>query len=91
MNPNEKSIFIGLLNRLDDYLSYEGCNDMRLPDTPENRRLITEAEMWNVHAATEEEWKAHPDYHEVSLCNGELLTSDYLIFGYLRHKEGYEK
>ena len=47
LTKNEASYVIGFLNELDNQFSNDGCNDMYLKDTPENRKMFLEAEkLW---------------------------------------------
>lgn len=83
------------IRRLSDYLSYEGCNDYEMPDTPENRALYDEAQAWNLGVSLAD-LKAHPDYHEphvikVALLGskpGNLMVNDSILVYVLRKATG---
>ena len=44
MTKNEVAYILGFLTELYDKFSTDGCNDMYLPDTPENREMYLAAE-----------------------------------------------
>lgn len=43
MTINEVAYIVGFLDELYDKFSSDGCNDMYLPDTPENRRMYVDS------------------------------------------------
>ncbi len=56
MTKNEVAFIVAFLNELDDQFGNDGCNDMYLKDTPENRKLFTEAEKhWSIENEVEED------------------------------------
>lgn len=67
MSKEEIALIYGFLNKLGDYLSNAGCNDMYLPNTEGMRDLVQKAEK-------------ECDYlNSPSVYDGKILTSDFLI------------
>ncbi len=86
MTKNEATLLSKFMDDLSDIQGNAGCNDYSLKDTPENRKLLLAAEMWNVGVTTEAAWKKHDEYQEITARNGKLDTHDSLILGYLQHQ-----
>ena len=67
-----------LLRVLEDYsseLGNHGCNDMEVPNSPEMLAWVTEAETWALGEPST------PSFHY-----GEIMTEDYTIVDYLKHR-----
>lgn len=75
MTRNEMVFIVGFLNELDDRFSSDGCNDMFLDDTPENRELVLAA---NKLYYGEDE--------EIRLYGGKIGTSNHNILHYVKTK-----
>ena len=55
LTRNEAAYIVAFLNELDDHFSNDGCNDMYLPDTPDNREMYLQAEKLWIGENTDEE------------------------------------
>lgn len=73
MTTAEVKVFDTLLEDLDNYYGNAGCNDMILPDTPENRKIVM--------LATEAKNET-----ELSIEKGKINTVDFMILAYLRKR-----
>ena len=85
MNQIEHEIMLDLLNILRDYLGNNGCNDMVLEDTPENRQLVESASAFEYEDLNEDEKKKEP-CREIFVAKGKIITDDILILNYLIQK-----
>jgi hypothetical protein len=83
MKTPEKIILIDFLIDLERRFASDGSNDFDLKDTPENRNIAQRAEAWNVNCPFED-WEDHPDYHDLQISRGKIVTNNSLILGYLR-------
>lgn len=72
MTKNEMGYVVAFLRDLLDRYGNDGCNDLKMPDTPENRALIAAAEKMDV--SNIKPWK------------GELCTYNHVILGHLTDK-----
>lgn len=82
LTKNEIAYVVGFLNELENEFSNASCNDMFLPDTPENKRMIKEASIEEMGNDFNEDWlKAH-------MTNGEMKigTNNHTILNYLKRK-----
>lgn len=88
MNKIEAIAIANFLEELSTRFGYDGCNDMRLLATDENYELIKNAEMNNLHCASEEEWHSHKEYNPIkahmSNFKSYYYTNNYLILDYVR-------
>jgi hypothetical protein len=73
MTKNELEILDGMLERLSDIMGNAGCNDYELPDTPENRELVTQAHHEELDFT-------------IRVYKGMIQTTDWVVLGYLRKK-----
>ncbi|MFA6235612.1 MAG: hypothetical protein WC824_15695 [Bacteroidota bacterium] len=73
MNTTEKKLAASLLKRASDEFSNHGCNDMTLPDTPENQALAIKVQ----------EWSGDPDFKVFKTRSGELHFYDWMLMAYL--------
>ena len=98
LSPQQNEVFIKFLDRLDDYMSNKGCNDLILPNTLENRMMVNEACVWNCRGdnAKEEAEEMMSSYSNCwernpvgELVRDTIVTHETLIFGYLRHLAGF--
>lgn len=74
----EDKLITDAIDLLAHYISREGCNDLELEDTPENRALVEEADAAN-YRLTVEQWREHEDYDAPRVHNGKILTHDGLM------------
>ncbi len=75
------------IKRLSDYLSYEGCNDYEMSDTPENRALWDEYQAWNLKVPLEQ-LAAHPEYYVPTARRGQLCIHDGVLIYSLKKAAG---
>lgn len=79
MKSNEIDLVIGFLEDLSHRFSNDGCNDMFLENTPENRKLVLQAQLAVNSSRTEiklyEIHKGQPQ----KICTNNILIIDYLI------------
>ena len=81
MTPSEKSLAAKFLQSCAIHYGDEhGCNDMDLPNTPENLSMVNSAELWNAQ-------KSASDAFPIMLSeDGKLIyTHDFFIISYLAH------
>lgn len=90
LTANETS----LLKELLDAPPCSGCNDFEMPNTEENRGILRAATIWNANGNEEtanEDLKIWCDRYEKGgdeENSPTIMTSDFLIEGYLRSKIG---
>jgi hypothetical protein len=77
MTHTEYAYIAAFLGRLSERMSNDGCNDMFLADTPENRELVKAAEHETVGPG--ETWQ--PMLH-----GGKLCTSNYMVVEHVKDK-----
>ena len=80
MTKNEVAFLAAFLDELSDRFGNDGCNDMFLKDTPNNRKLVIAAEK---HQAKEQGEEADTEVH---LHNKKLGTMNSTVLDYLRDK-----
>ena len=68
-------MIVQFLKQLSDKMGDAGCNDLKLPDAPETRELVSAATKY----MTGED-------REVRACDGRILTTDFIIVDYLAYK-----
>lgn len=68
---NDVTILLNFLEDLSERFGNAGCNDMELPDTPENRSLIEEA--------------LEPG-ETFTVVGNKLLTSDFIVLDAIRNR-----
>lgn len=83
MTKNEIAYILGFLNELDDKFGNDGCNDMYLPDTPENRELYIAAATLDLEETGEEEIESVED---ALRGKKKIGTNNLMILAYLRKK-----
>lgn len=79
MKRRELELLSELLGMASDEFSNHGCNDFAVPNTPENNRFMTAAEIWN---------QSNPESREplnVSKDGTEIYTQDWFLMDYLKH------
>jgi len=91
LTKNEAAYIVGFLNELDNQFSNDGCNDMYLPDTPENREMYTKAEkLWVGENCDDEEGVPLEDSLQVPYGSRKkekkIGTNNQTILGYLRKR-----
>jgi hypothetical protein len=92
LSKNEAAYIVGFLNELDDQFSNDGCNDMYLKDTPENRQMYLEAEkLWvGENCDDEEEGTSLEDALQVPYGSRskeqKIGTNNQTILNYLRKR-----
>ena len=75
MNKTELNLIIEFLNELSDRFGNDVCNDFELNDTPENRRLVKDAELYcDMHE------------RELSIHNNKITTTNFILVDYLKRK-----
>lgn len=79
MTKNEIFFIVTFLNELSDRFGCDGCNDMKLKDTPGNRELVIAAER---HAVGEEGELDICDYKDGRI----IVTNNTFIVDYLKDK-----
>lgn len=97
LTPEQTRIFSSFLEDYDNRLSNDGCNDMVLPNTEENRRMICDAQLWNCRGETEEYCDIITHFKKLyeekdifgNPTHPEIVENNGLIFGYLRHLAGF--
>ena len=65
------------INHLSDHLSYAGCNDYDVADTPENRALWDEYQAWNFGVPLED-IQQHEDYCQPYVRDGVMIIDDHV-------------
>jgi hypothetical protein len=96
LTKNEKQILKPLLEECSDRLSNKTCNDVKLPNTAENRELLKQMYIWNVRGNLEEyekEYSKQIKSYEKTNLFGEpekqfIYTQDWFVFDYLMSKLG---
>ncbi len=78
MTKNELAYIAMFLEQLGDRFGNDGCNDMTIPDTPENRQLVSEAEI----EFTEEDGTQM----EINASDGAIHTGNHVILRCLQDK-----
>lgn len=85
----EKNVLKILLNKLDNNLSNNGCNDFELEATPENLSLIEKAECMSFGYNDDlESFKKSTDYKNRNGISTKYYTQDFILLNYLRKKLG---
>ena len=69
------------LRTCSDTFSTAGCNDYRLPDTPQNRAMARAAY----------DWSAGEDREPATDGKGNLVTEDSVLIGYLQGRCGLDE
>ncbi len=77
MTKTEAMILATFCNELNDRFSNDGCNEMTLPDTPENRELVNKATQYAY--GDDVDMKPHIE-------DGEICTGNEAILSYLTHR-----
>ena len=87
----KKEAFVELIERLDQDLSNNGCNDFTVANTPEIYLAIEEAGAANLNM-TLEEFRRCSDYEDYrpspSKDGATILTSDYTILWMIKKELG---
>lgn len=81
-----------MLEEYSDRLANDGCNDMWLPDTPENRQFLIDMAKWNSKTEFEEygeEAFIRPSKYGLGVFYGNSGVAGYLA--YLLRKEANEE
>jgi hypothetical protein len=77
MTPNEKTMIVSFLRELSSRQGHDGCNDLELPNTPENVALCAAAFAQEV--GEDEEWEPPgPDEAKFYAPGGNWMIVDYL-------------
>lgn len=74
---NEAALLVKLLDEFGDRLGNDGCNDMMLPDTPENRELVMASENYCL---------SETGTVAITSYNGEIVANNGMILAYLAKK-----
>lgn len=77
MTRHEAAGIAAFLDELGDRFGNDGCNDLTLPDTPENRAMILAAE---AHALGDDASGRVGGY------DGKLMTNNMFVIDYLKSK-----
>lgn len=80
MTKHEIALIAGFMDNLGDVLGNRICNDLILANTEENRDLVYNAMVWNNPSGSEAPYEVH------IMKNGNIITHDCLIVGYLKSK-----
>ena len=86
MKKNDCDWLFKFLEDYDEYLGRKCCNDLEMKNTAENWQLYVEACAWNVHKTVEDYKENDPEYTPRPRDSRIIVVSDFLIFGYLKHK-----
>ena len=78
LNSLEKSQLFSFLKEHSETQGRAGCNDHELPNTEEGRELLKNSLYSGMSKAEAEEW-----LEGVKPYKGKILTSDFMVFGYL--------
>ncbi len=78
MTRSEKTLIAAFLKDLSTIYGNNSCNELTLPDTPENRLLVKAA---NKHATGTE-----PDEEDYVSDDGTLCVCDWFMVDLLRHR-----
>jgi len=79
LDKNACEVLSDLLKMADEEFGNHGCNDYELPNTPENRQLMEQAERWN----SIEQWEEYGLH--ISNDYAKIYTQDYFLMGYFAH------
>lgn len=79
MTRNEMLYIVGFLNELSDRFSNDGCNDMYLVDTPENREMCIEAEKFSYG-------EVYTQPYDSQKSKGEFCVNNNLVIDFLCNK-----
>ena len=61
MTPAQQTVLGELLDYAGDLMSNKVCNDMEIPDTPENREMLLDFYKWQLHEGLD---GAFPDEYQ---------------------------
>jgi len=95
LNKNELDILRPILEECKDRLANKSCNDVKVPNTAENRKLLRELRWDNVRGNEEVYKKEYSDcQYEKAYANGDpiqpyIYFQDWWIFSYLMKKAGF--
>lgn len=99
LSENELKILRPILEECENLLGRKTCNDVRAPNTPENRAILKEMYLANVNGDEEkykEEYKDWIERYEKTYANGDpielnLYFQDWWVFEHLMRKAGLLK
>lgn len=77
MKPHLAKLAAELLEEYSDRLANDGCNDMWLPDTPENRQFLRDLAKWNGEDL-EEDAIIQPTKYGLGVYWGNTAVASYL-------------
>jgi hypothetical protein len=89
LTENEKLIFKDFLSKYAEVMS-NGCNDLKLENTKENRDLVKAAFLWNVGNDEKVFQKEYGNDFFLDEEDDIIYVLDYVIFGYLCSKMGFK-
>lgn len=81
MTPDEIKLLEGFFKDLGERMGNAGCNDMELPNNPQNRTLVTNAYRHGMSAEDFEDWQYGKRW-----VGQRLIVEDFIILDYLKHK-----
>lgn len=86
LTETEKQVILDFLEELSKAMGNSGCNDLKLPKTEESLHLIKEA--WEFEISDKKELEEWIDNANKQFKNKEkyLITTDFVILGYLANK-----
>lgn len=78
LDSNAWKVLADLLKLAGDEFSNHGCNDYELPNTPENRELVSSMHRWN---------STNPDEQDIfySEDGTKIYTQDAFLMGFFEH------
>ena len=79
LDKNACAILAELLETAGEHFGNHVCNDFDIPNTPESRELIEQAERWN----SEQQW--FEEGLNISPDGTKIYTQDYFLMGYFAH------
>lgn len=78
LDANAWKVLAELLDLAGQEFGNHGCNDYQLPNTAENRKLVTRMLIWN--SKNPADWDIHYSDDE-----NYIYTQDYFLMGYFEH------
>jgi hypothetical protein len=79
MKPHIAKLAAQMLEEYSDRLGNDGCNDMWLPDTPENRQFLLDLAKWNGENFEEEDVIQSSKYG-LGVFHGNSVVAAYLAY-----------
>jgi hypothetical protein len=80
LGDGELHLIAEMLEYAAEAFSYNGCNDMSIPGTPENKEIVRQSHIWNTpDGDPEDDWEVRP-------YQGGWFVADFAFMRYLAHR-----